>query len=183
MIILATEIAKDAAELATGIGGVAGSIIGVLMGVVTLLSGVIVFMQKRADKVYGYRLAERDTLKDALHEAVVAITNQTSATKERNALLEDLAQTIALQTTAQTQLIERLTMQHGHLENSHERTESVITSISDAMRNVALITSGVKQSVDQMMLNGPSTVNEVKALVERALREVHDANQRTPRSR
>lgn len=175
MILLAPELAKDAAELATGVGGIAGSIIGVLMGVVGILAGVIVIMQRRADKIYGYRLAERDTLKDALHEAAQAINAQANAAKERNKLLEDLAETISAQTIASTLLVERLTLQHDHLSADSDKTGTVITSVADAMRNVALQSSGIQQKIDQLLLGVPGISKEIKELFEKLLREVQDA--------
>jgi hypothetical protein len=178
MIILAAEIAKDAAELATGVGGVAGSIIAILMGVVTILAGVIVYMQKRADKIYGYRLTERDTLKDSLHEAATAITSQASATRERNVIMDELAQTIRESTQATALLVERLTVQHAHLLTDQDRTGSVIASIADAMRNAALQTSGVKQSVDLLVAGVPGITTELKAHITRALEDVQTATKR-----
>lgn len=178
MILLAPEIAKDAAELAMGIGGVAGSIIGILMGVVTILAGVIVYMQKRADKVYGYRLAERDTLKDALHEATDAANAQAAATRERNVIMDELAHTIQESSQATTLLVERLTFQHSHLMTDQEKTAQVIASISDAMRNAALQTSGVKQSVDLLLQGVPGMTAELKAHIQRALEDVQNASRR-----
>lgn len=178
MILLATEIAKDVAELAISIGGVPGYIISILMGVIVILSGVIVYMQKRADKVYGYRLAERDTLKDALHGAEAAALAQAAATRERNQIMDELAKTIQESTQATTLLVERLTFQHTHLVTDQEKTGQVIASIADAMRNAALQTSGVKQSVDLLLQGVPGMTAEIKAHIQRALEDVQNASRR-----
>jgi len=181
MIMLAPEIAKDAADLATGIGGVAGSIIGILMGVVVILAGVVVYMQKRADKVYGYRLAERDTLKDALHEAASSALAQAQATRERNVIMDELAHTIQESTQATALLVERLTLQHGHMQADQDRNATVIASIADAMRNAALQSSGVKQSVDLLAAGVPGMTQELKAHITRALEDVREATSRRAR--
>jgi hypothetical protein len=172
MIILAGELAGEAAKVVADVGGLPGSIIGTLMGVIVILAGVIVWMQRRADKVYGYRLTERDTLKDALHESATAADAQASATKERNLVLAELSSTIQEQTNAMTLLVERLTMQHGHLVQDQGKTEAVITSIAEAMRNAALTTSGVKQSLDQLLMGIPGITKEIKELVEKLAEEI-----------
>lgn len=178
MILLVGEIASDAANLATQVGGVTGAIIGVLMGVVGVLAAAIVVMQRRADKVYGYRLTERDTLKDALHEAATAIDAQANATRERNVIMDELAQTIRESTQATALLVERLTLQHGHLMSDQDKTATVIASIADAMRNAALQTSGVKQSVDLLVAGVPGMTSELKSHITRALEDVQTASRR-----
>jgi hypothetical protein len=117
--------------------------------------------------MYGYRLTERDTLKDALHEAAGAAMAQAQATKERNVVMDELSHTIAEQTIAMTLLVERLTLQHGHLTQDQDRTGAVITSIAEAMRNSTLMTSGVKQSLDQLLMGIPGMTKELKEHIEK----------------
>jgi hypothetical protein len=183
MIILAGELAGEAAKVVTEVGGLQGSIIGTLMGVITILAGVIVWMQRRADKVYGYRLTERDTLKDALHESAAAADAQASATKERNQMMDELSSAIGEQTIAMTQLVERLTMQHGHLVQDQDRTGAVISSIAEAMRNAALTTSGVKQSLDQLLMGIPGVTKEIKEHIDKLIDELQREAQSNRRSR
>lgn len=181
MIVLAPEAAADAARMATEVGGLPGAIIGTLTGVVVILATVIVWMQRRADKVYGYRLQERDTLKDSLHEAAEAINAQATATRERNVIMDELAQTIRESAVATQLLVERLTVQHSHLMQDQDRTGQVITSIAEAMRNAALTTSGVKQSVDLLTAGLPGITSEVKGHITRLLEDVQRETHRKAR--
>jgi hypothetical protein len=83
---------------------------------------------------------------------------------------------------AHTLLIERLTLQHDHITDQQEKTEVVITSIANAMREAALQTSGVKQMLDQFLLQGlPGITNEMKAVISNGIREVNDAAHRKGR--
>ena len=183
MLMLATELAAEAAKVATEVGGLPGAIIGTLTGVVIILVSAIVYMQRRADKVYGYRLAERDTLGASLHEASTAINNQATATRERNIVMDELAETIRESTQANLLLVERLTLQHEFLAGEHGKTATVIASIAEAMRNAVLQTSGVKQSVDGLLMGVPGMTKELRDHIEKLVNEVRAAAQTEARRR
>jgi hypothetical protein len=173
MSVLLQILAVAPAEIASVAPGIHGTIIAVLMSVVGILSGVIVWMQRRADKIYGFRLAERDTANEALNAAAAAQQAQAAASRERNELQEELAETIQALTASITLFIERSTIQHTHMTADQEKQAKVIESISEAMRNVALQSTGMKDRLDSISTNIPALGADVKGHIDRLIRE-HD---------
>lgn len=150
------------AELTSLFHPVAAYIIGTLMSVIAAETACIIWMQKRADKIYGYRLAERDTAHAALNAAATAQQAQASATRERNELQEELTETIQALTNSISIFIEKQTIHHTHLVGDQARVAQVIESIAEAMRNVALNSTGLKDKVDTLLSQFPGMTNEIK---------------------
>jgi len=71
--------------------GIAGGIIFVLMSTVAGLVAYVKTLQAKADKVYGYRLAERDTLSKVLSDTTNVIAGIIKANEQRNDLTEEQA--------------------------------------------------------------------------------------------
>lgn len=153
--------------------GLAGAIIIVLMSVISVMGIVIAYMYRQANKVYSYRLAERDTLNAALTASTNTLKESVEETKEQRELIEELAGLIAKQGTAFEHLTERLRMQYDALKEDNTRLGMVISAVSDALRQaVALQTemrntgNDIKQSLDRVVSGLPTIVTEVRSIVQ-----------------
>lgn len=170
-------------DVQTVVPGIAGWIIAVLMGVTTALAGAIVWMQRRADRVYGYRLAERDTLNKALVDAAAAQQAQAAATRDRNQLQQELTETIAALSQSIAMFIERQTIHHEHLVTDADRVRAVIEAIAEAMRNATLQTTGVKDKVDTLLSQVPGMTKEIKEHIKEELKDLVEEFRRATRHR
>jgi hypothetical protein len=121
--------------------GLAGAIIFVLMGVIVVLGGVIRVMYLHANKVYGYRLAERDTLKDALANASHVLEAVLEATKDRNELTKELAKLIAEQSAAFELLKVTVMSEYASIrEYNSVMTQAVATQAESLRQLTSLVT-------------------------------------------
>lgn len=157
------------------IPGIEGWIIGVLLFTIGSLSGVIVWMQKRADKIYGYRLAERDTANAALNAAASAQQAQATASRERNQLQEELTETIIALSNNIGLFIERQTIHHTHFVADQAKMISVIDAIAAAMREAAMQSTGVKDKVDTLLLQIPGMTREIRDNIKEMVEDVQNA--------
>lgn len=127
--------------------GVEGAIISVLMGVVAALAGVIVIQYKQANKVYGYRLKERDDLNKALTDSASSLRDMVRAVEDRNDITEDLAEVIQKQAMAFESVTERLRIQYEGMREDHTRTTMVISSMADGLRSVSINLEDIKRNL------------------------------------
>jgi len=128
--------------------GPSGAFISLMSTAILGLSGAVALQWKHANKVYGYRLAERDTLKDALNGNTKALADMTRATEDRNRATEELAEAIDKLAQAFERMNDRLMMQHDVMKEQGKDQASaikdqveVISSLADAMRvNTGMLT-------------------------------------------
>lgn len=143
--------------------GVAGAIIIVLMGVITIMGGVIAIQWKHSNKVYGYRLAERDTLNAALNDSKNALSAMLSATKERNEITDELAEVIAKQAASFEQLSDRIRLHYERLVDDNSRLNMVVSAISESVRNMVALSTDTRN----LITNVDKALGEVKAVINR----------------
>ncbi len=136
--------------------GPAGYFIGMMATAVTALAAGNVFQYKHSNKVYGYRLAERDTLRDALNASAKAIEAQNRASEERNRVTEELADAMRALSGSFDKLTERLAMQHEHGRDKAsdqtrqlEKLVEVFAANADAVRNNTAIVTDVRNSLEK----------------------------------
>lgn len=121
--------------------GPAGAAISVLLTFITVLGTAVGIQWRQANKVYGYRLAERDTLNKALTDSTTAINSMIKATDERNRVTDELADAIGSQASAFDRLNDRQQMQHEVLKDEVQRQGMVISAASEATRiNTGILT-------------------------------------------
>lgn len=150
--------------------GLAGAIIITLMGVITLLVGAIVLMWRHSNKVYSYRLAERDTLNNALNESKNSIATMMAVSKERNEITDELADVIAKQAAIFEQLSDRIRMHYERLVDDNSRLSLVVTAISEAMRQVVAISTdnrNLSTGLVEMVGKVEKSLSDVKAVIDR----------------
>jgi hypothetical protein len=127
--------------------GVAGAIIAVLMTVIAFQSAALAFMWRHSNKVYGYRLAERDTLKDALNSTANVLKEVLAGMRDRNEITEDLSDVVRAHTAAFGSLKEKLELQYEVMKSDTSRIETVIGSMAEAQRTVTLAVSDIKATI------------------------------------
>lgn len=128
--------------------GPSGIFISMMATAITALGSAVAVQWKQAAKVYGYRLAERDTLRDALNGNTKAVENFTRASEERNRVTEELADAIVKLAAAFDRQNDRLVLQHEVMKDqgrnqSHSIDDMIkaIGSMADAVRvNTGMVT-------------------------------------------
>ena len=97
--------------------GPSGAFISMMATAIVGLSTAVGIQWRQANKVYGYRLAERDTLNKSLSDSTVAINAMTRATNELKEVTEKLADAIERQANAFNRVADRVEMQHSILKD------------------------------------------------------------------
>jgi hypothetical protein len=121
-------------DVAKELGSAAAWFLGMMGTAIVALSTAVGLQWKHANKVYGFRLAERDTLKDALNNAANALAAATKAQEEQNRVTEELADAVRLMAGAFDRLTEKLKEQ---AEDAKERHRDIFIKIEDHSRVIA----------------------------------------------
>lgn len=129
--------------------GPAGAAIAVLLTFIIALATAVGIQWRHSNKVYGYRLAERDTLNKALTDSTAAINSMTRATNERNEVTEELAAAINTQAGAAVRLADRQQMQHEVMKDENQRQGMVIGSLAEATRVNTGILTDIRNYIQQ----------------------------------
>lgn len=135
--------------------GIQGAIISVLMGTITILAGVIVVQYKHNNKVYGYRLTERDTLNKALTDSTNAQLALMKAVEEYGDITSGLSTVVERQSVAFNSLSERVKTQYDVIKDENSRILIVIDAISASLRVIAGQVTDLQRSI-------PNAVGELK---------------------
>lgn len=140
------------------LGGVASAIIGMMATAIMGLSTANVVQWKQAAKVYGFRLAERDTLRDALNASTNALQAATKAAEERNRVIADLADAVRDMAATFEKLHERLGYQHEHMreqQRDHARSMDDAATAIGALSNSLQVNTGVVTDIrNKLMRDG-----------------------------
>jgi hypothetical protein len=145
--------------------GIYGAIISVLLATIGGLILYIRSQHKMAAKIYGYRLTERDTLKDALNESKNAILAQVVASNERNELTERLVQLIHTSNAQADTLNALLKMQFEFIKDDHARMNQVLGSMADSVRNLNTSSNTIETGVRTM----PVLIQDLQRHIENLL--------------
>lgn len=149
--------------------GLAGAIIFVLLMAVAGLVAYVKSMQAKADKVYGYRLAERDTLNKALTDAAQVLKDMLEATKDRNDLTEDQAALISKQVYAFELLKASVVGQYESIREHQTAAVAMVTTMADSIRQLTLVVQNNRNDggllLGQLMNKLDAMENGIKAAV------------------
>lgn len=135
-------------DVSKELGSAATWFLGMMATAILGLSSAVGLQWKHSNKVYGYRLAERDTLKDALNNTANATRDATKAQEDQNEVVKELADAMRALATAYDRVNERLAMQFDHhrehgrdiLQRLDDNTKA-LASMADAVRtNTAMLT-------------------------------------------
>jgi len=147
--------------------GVAGAIIFVLLGTIAGLVAYVKSLQGKADKVYGYRLNERDTLNKALTDTAKVLGDMLKATEDRNDLTEEQAELINKQSQAFELLKITILAQYENIDRNNHAVALSVTAMAEAIR---VLTSMVN---DQRMIVA-NQVTEVKQAVAQSTADIRE---------
>lgn len=123
------------------LGGAASTFIGMMATAIVGLASAVGIQWKHASKVYGYRLAERDTLRDALNAATKAQEASTRSADERNRVIGELADAMRELATTFEKLHERLGMQH---ENNRDHSRDQQRLMDDQIKAIGALADAVR---------------------------------------
>lgn len=136
--------------------GVAGAIIFVLMTVIAGLLTANVLQWRHSNKVYGYRLQERDVLRDALNDSKHTLADVLKGMQDRNEITEELSDVIKGHTGAFMQLKAVIELHYDMMKQDKSRGEQVASAIGESLRTLTATVAGMH--TDMMVANA-----EVKA--------------------
>ena len=143
-------------EVSKELGGAAAWFLGLCVAAITALGGGNVLQWKHSTKVYGYRLKERDDLRDALNDATKSREAATRAQEEQNRVIEELADAMRVLAAAFERHTDRLGLQFEHgkdKEREHanrlELNTRVVGELAEALRNNTAIVSDIRNKIDR----------------------------------
>jgi len=119
--------------------GIDGAIEFILLTTVIALVTYIRSMQARADKIYGYRLQERDTLNKALTDSAKVLSDMLKVTEERNEITEEQAKLIANQAQAFELLKVTVLAQYDSIKDHNATASAAVTTMADSIRALTSI--------------------------------------------
>jgi hypothetical protein len=131
--------------------GPSGAFISVLVTFIMGLATAVAIQWRHSNKVYGYRLAERDTLNKALTDSTAAINSMTKTADDLNEVTEELAAAITAQASASARLGDRQQMQHEVLKDEVQRQGMVISASAEATR----VNSGILTDIRNFLQQSP----------------------------
>jgi hypothetical protein len=114
--------------------GFAGVVIFVQFAAIAGLVAYVKSMQGKADKVYGYRLSERDTLNKVLTDTAHVIEGIVKANEERNDLTEEQAGLIREQAHAFELLKTTILAQYENIKDHNGSMGQIIAAMAEAIR-------------------------------------------------
>lgn len=119
--------------------GLPGAIIFVLLTALISSLAYIRSMQSKADKVYSYRLAERDTLNKALTDTATVLKDMLKVTEDRNELTEEQAKLIERQAQAFELLKVTVLAQYDSIKDHNNAAAQAVASMAEAIRQLSAI--------------------------------------------
>lgn len=140
--------------------GASGAAITVLMTTVSALAAVVVYQNKRAEKINGHRLTERDTLNKALTEASAALLRISDVTKERNNLTNELAEAIQAQSIAFERLRDKIEFQYVSLKEETQRQSMIVSAVAESSRTTAAQLMDVRNVINSLTVQVQALITQ-----------------------
>jgi hypothetical protein len=150
--------------------GVAGAIIFVLLTTVVALVAYIRSMQARADKIYGYRLTERDTLNKALTDSSAVLRDILKVTEERNDLTEEQARLLERQSQAFELLKVTMLSQYETIRDHNAASTQVIAATAEAIRSLHSIVVENRGITLTHVVAVQKTIDDLSNVLKEAIR-------------
>lgn len=148
-------------------GGLWGAITFVLMMTVGGLVAYVKSLQAKADKVYGYRLAERDTLNKVLSDTANVIQGIIKANEDRNDLTEEQSDLIKEQAHAFELLKASIVAQYDNIKEHNHASTMTVSALAEAVRVLSsmllenrAIAQGIAQDVKQTIANAEAAITK-----------------------
>jgi hypothetical protein len=141
--------------------GIAGAIITVLLMTVLALVAYIKSMQAKADKIYGYRLAERDTANKALTDTAQVIGQMLKVQEDRNELIDEQAKLIEKQAQAFEILKLTILAQYDNIRDHNAATASAVAAMAEALRTLTMMVTENRQIAAGHVMDVNRTIGEM----------------------
>jgi hypothetical protein len=155
--------------------GIAGAIIFVLLTTVIGLVAYVRSMQAKADKVYGYRLQERDTLNKVVSDTAKVLADMLEATEDRNDLTEEQAKLIEKQSQAFELLKITILAQYDNIRDHNSATASAVSAMAEAIRTLTMMITENRQLAVGHVQGVQQELARQGEEMRRAIRESGDA--------
>lgn len=162
--------------------GLPGAIIFVLLLTIAALVAYVKSMQAKADKVYGYRLGERDTLTKTLSDTAQVLQGVLEATDERNEITEEQADLIAKQAQAFELLKVTILAQYDNIRDHNTAAAMAVTAMADAIRQLSSMVVENRAISTTHVTNVQGSMNDLKTELVKAVRDAGDATVRELRT-
>lgn len=155
--------------------GIAGAIIFVLLATVAGLVAYVKTLQGKADKVYGYRLAERDTLNKVLGDTAKVIEGIIRANEDRNDLTEEQALLLREQAHAFELLKTTVLAQYDNIKDHNTATALTIASMAEAIRTLTAMILENRTIATAHVLDVKAILNETQSSIKKAVTDASQA--------
>ena len=149
-------------------GGLWGAITFVLLVTVMGLVAYIRSMQAKADKVYGYRLAERDTMHKVISDTAKVLADLLKAQEDRNDLTEEQAELISKMSQAFEILKVTIAGQYENIRDHNQAASQAVMSMAEAIRTLTAM-------VVENRTIATGHVQDVRALMQSSQAEIKKA--------
>jgi hypothetical protein len=156
--------------------GIPGAIIFVLLFTIAGLVAYVRSLQAKADKVYGYRLAERDTANKALGDAAKVLSDMLDVQEERNKLIEEQARLIDKQAQAFELLKITILAQYETIRDHNSVTAATIGSMAEAVRTLTMMLTENRQIAAGHVNDVNRTINEMSTSLRAAMSNASQAH-------
>jgi len=117
--------------------GIAGAIIFVQFAANVGLIAFCRYLLVQANKVYGFRLAERDALINAMNNTSKVLADMLKVTEERNELTEEQARLIEKQSQAFELLKVTILAQYDSIRDHNNASAMAVAAMADAIRQLS----------------------------------------------
>jgi hypothetical protein len=150
-------------------GGLWGAIVFVLLMTVAGLVAYIKSLHAKADKVYGYRLAERDTLNKTLSDSSKVLEGIIRANEDRNDLMEEQANLILKQSHALELLKLSVMSQYDNIKDHNSAASLAVASMADAIRTLSAMVSENRNIAAQHVMDVKKSIDAMSSQVSGAV--------------
>jgi len=154
--------------------GLAGVVIFFLLLAVAGLVAYVKSLHTKADKVYGFRLAERDSLNKALTDTAKVLEDVLEASEERNALTEQQAELITKQAQAFELLKVTILSQYDNIRDHNTASASAVASMAEAIRTLSSMVIENRSIAQGHVLSVNASLNDLKTELVGTLRDERD---------
>jgi hypothetical protein len=150
-------------------GGIWGAIVFVLLVSVAGLVAYVKSLQAKADKVYGYRLAERDTLNKTLSDSSKVLEGIIRANEDRNELMNEQADLILKQAHALELLKVSVVSQYENIKDHNTASAQAVASMADAIRSLSITVAENRNIAQQHVMNVQKSIDDMAKAVTSAV--------------
>ena len=155
--------------------GLPGAIIFVLLFTSAGLIAYIKSLHTKADKIYGYRLAERDTLNKTLTDVAKVLEDVLEQVEERNVLTEQQADLITKQAQAFELLKVTILSQYDNIHDHNRSSAMAVAAMAEAIRTLSSMVVENRAIAQQHVTGVQGSVNDMKTEIVKAVGDASKA--------